>query len=203
MKWPSVGRNGMQQGILNSFQSGFCNLRLINRTNVRMVHWDSYRTKWWMRKYFDLELILSGFHLRFVCHDFFLQMSGFFYEIAFYEILTVLYTVNFCSRIEILERYDKYFLRKWLGLFYGGWCWNGKWQWRSFWRAAFRLWLYVQLRSIPRSDSTFESPLCSPFSKIEGTHMIKWGASSRWSSPHYCPCGIRTKGPLKKTHRTL
>ena len=90
MKWPSVGRNGMQQGILNSFQSGFCNLRLINRTNVRMVRWDSYRTKWWMRKYFDLELILSGFHLRFVCHDFFLQMSGFFYEIAFYEILTVL-----------------------------------------------------------------------------------------------------------------
>ena len=31
-----------------------------------------------MRKYFDLELILSGFHLRFVCQDFFLQMSGFF-----------------------------------------------------------------------------------------------------------------------------
>ena len=57
-----------------------------------------------MRKYFDLELILSGFHLRFVCQDFFLQMSGFFYEIAFYEILTVLsgflYTVNYISFLE-------------------------------------------------------------------------------------------------------
>ena len=31
-----------------------------------------------MRKYFDLELILSGFHLRFVCQDFYLQMSGFY-----------------------------------------------------------------------------------------------------------------------------
>ena len=55
-----------------------------------------------MRKYFDLELILSGFHLRFVCQDFYLQMSGFYLRNR------ILRNPDSFVRIFVYGRFDEY-----------------------------------------------------------------------------------------------